>query len=177
MNTGSPYSLFSTMRHRALYLLLPFANGVLLITGFAFANKYMGVPHFPKTELSGIVPYIALYLWGILELLALVMAIHWIDLLVLSGTYRLNFFRSLRRILGLPEGRPDGSVIALQSFFVSTMITVAGYLSAEFALDAFSLWPDAAGYSTFGITIVLGIVFSGQILPLITFGERSRTGG
>ncbi len=174
MKTESPYSLFSNRRYRALYLLLPFANGVLLVAGYAFARGYLGVPEASMlAESSDAVPYFTRMLWHALEFLAASVVIYCVDLLVLGVAYRRSFFRSRRRILGPPEGRPRTQNAAV----ASAALTFAGYYAALIALDALSLWPDTQEHVTLFIALALGITFPGAVLPLLIHGERSRTGG
>lgn len=153
MSSGSPYSLFSTWCYRARYLLLPFANGALLIAGYAFAHGYLGVPEGFQAEPSGFIPYLAGFLWRLMEFLAFVMVIYWIDLLVRSAVCRKNFFRPWRRTLGLVRVQPD-----MQSLIANVALTFAGYYAALFALEALSLWPDTEETMTLFIAFVLGMM-------------------
>lgn len=169
-------------RYRTLFLLLPFANGALLIAGYAFMRGYLGVPEARMATTSGgSADYLADFFWRAFEFLATCMVIYWINLLVVSVVYCRSFKWSLRQLLGFSRDRPKElsgvSSKLIINLAAAIPLTFAGYIVTLYSLNALALWPGTGEMMTHAMAITLSIVFAGTIEPLMADGEQTQSDG
>ena len=174
---GEPQdSTLRTRRSWALFLLLPFANGMLIVAGPALAIEYSGVRLMPSAEFGLSASYLIESLILVVALMSWMFAIQWINLLVLSGIYRRNFFSSWKRILGRSEGGSNTDLVTPAAFLCAA-IAIAGFFAAFFLIGTTSLSrlsPDL--WIFFIVAMFVGLTFPESALPIIAQGERSMTG-
>ncbi len=161
---------FNSGRYRALYCLLPIANGAVVEAGHYILRRMSGGALVDV----GIPPDVASFLIDsghfIAALLIPGLVICSLEIFLLGQIYRRNVFPfAFRRLLT----RQDDDLIALP-FVGPLLLTVTGGIAVVAVLRLLSIWvPAGGGLSSTGIAFATVFLYIPTVVPVLTHCEQA----
>lgn len=175
MKLNSRY--FHSRRYRALYFLLPVANGAMYTAGLALFYGLLALPEasrefsgeFAADSLAAVALMVIMLLHGIVGGGLIAAA----DLLILGRIYRRNLFAFLLDRWRHPRGEYEPSL----PFIMPLLLTSLGEMAAMLAVASSSPGPLLRRLADIGAgSMVIALIYILCVIPALAHGEGTAEG-